>query len=68
MSSSSTLAFRVPSRDNFAEARSAESKAATKVTVTPYVAEASTTPATARTKESTTHLGSKVGVHLNAKA
>jgi len=68
MSSSSALTFRVPSQDNFAQIQAAESKAATKVTVKPYVVEPRTSPATAGLKVSTPYPGLKVGVHLDAKA
>jgi len=66
MSSSSALTFRIPSRDNFAQTQAAERKAATKVTVKPYVVEAPKSPTSTGVKGSTS--GAKVGVHLDAKA
>jgi hypothetical protein len=65
MTSSSALSFRVPSRDNFADAQSGESRAAAKVTVKPVVTEAQASrplvsmPPTA---------DRKIGVHLDVKA
>ena len=68
MSSSSALTFRVPSRDNFAQAQSAESKAAAKVTVRPYVAVTSTLAGAVEVKASAPHPRLKIGVNLDAKA
>jgi hypothetical protein len=68
MSSSSPLTFSVPSRDNFAQVQSAQSKAATRVTVKPYLAHTPTSPVTRDITVRTPLPGKRFGVYLDAKA